>query len=122
MKRDLDLIRYILTEAERRGTPGLSYFEIPTPEGSSLPELLGHVDLLIDAGFVRGEYSGAHSGKCHVERLTWAGHEFLKAMGDDSVWVKAKTAVVSQTGAWTVGLLLEYLKQEGRERLGLLLP
>ena len=122
MKRNLDLIRYILTEAERRGTPGLSYFEIPVPEGSSLPELLAHVDLLIDAGFLRGQYSGAHSGKCHVERLTWAGHEFLDATGDDSLWAKAKSAVITQTGAWTVSLLLEYLKQQGRERLGLPLP
>ena len=122
MKRDLDLIRYILREAESKSASGTSHFEIAPPEGTSLVTLLGHVDLMIDAGFVRGAYSDVSTRRCFVERLTWAGHEFLDAAGDDSVWAKAKSAVITQTGAWTVSLLLEYLKQQGRERLGIPLP
>lgn len=122
MKRDLDLIRYILQEAEANSASGTSHFEIRPPEGTSMVDLLGHADLLIDAGFIDADYSDASTARCYIKRLKWDGHEFLDASRDDSLWKKAKKAVITQTGAWTVSLLLEYLKQTGRDRLGLPIP
>jgi hypothetical protein len=35
-------------------------------------------------------------------RLTYSGHEFLDAARNDSIWEKAKTAVVESTGVLTL--------------------
>ncbi len=122
MKRDLDLIRYILAECQRLGEPGMSYFRVDPPAGRTILELGWHIDLLIDAGLVEADKYDVSQKGCHVRRLTWVGHEFLDAAGDDSLWVTAKKRVVTEAGAWTFSLLFEYLKQEGRDRLGLPIP
>jgi hypothetical protein len=51
---------------------------------------------LIDARFL------PNSAEFHVLGLTYAGHEFLDAARNDTLWVKAKEIVIKNTGTLTV--------------------
>ena len=121
MKRDLDLIRTILLEIEKK-PDGSTYFNVKPPTGVEMRVFMAHLELLIDAGFIKGIVGEYALHKYEINRLTWDGHEFLDAARDNSVWEKAKKRVITETGAWTATLLFEYLKQQGRERLGLPIP
>jgi|ERR1700677_3167259 hypothetical protein len=98
MKRDMDLIRTILLEVEESPSPEGCRIEVP---GRSRDELyynaqLAHEAGLIEARFLRG------STDFHVLRLTYAGHEFLDAARNDTLWVKAKEMVIKNTGTLTI--------------------
>jgi hypothetical protein len=89
MRRDMDLAREMLRQIEARpDIDGWIEFSIP---GRSDAELSYHVQLLAEAGFVAARdisTKGRHDWQ--AVRLTWAGHEFLDAARDDSVWQNAK--------------------------------
>ena len=55
--------------------------------------------------------------------LTWAGHDFLDAMRDDTIWKKAKEKVLAPTGKEIVGasfaVLLGWLRYEAAQKLGI---
>lgn len=115
MKRDMDLIREILLRTENEE-------EYPEAEKGVI---VHHLDLCIEAGLLKGELlPGIDSTPrgAAVERLTWAGYEFLDAARTESVW-KAVKAGVSKAGV-SIGLplLLEALKFEAKKHLGPLLP
>ncbi len=88
MKRDLELIRAILLQIEaadsakeRIGTE--SFLNLNADRNV----IAFHLDLLVDAGFIEGipvTAIGIHD--FYVERLTFAGCDYLDAVRDDSVW------------------------------------
>ncbi|MGO8839441.1 MAG: DUF2513 domain-containing protein [Limisphaerales bacterium] len=49
-------------------------------------------------------------------RLTWAGHDFLDAARNDTIWNKAKDEFLKPGISWTFSILFEWLKQEARQR------
>ena len=85
MKRDMNLIRLLLLETEG---------EDPKPDLSAYTEdqRIYHSALLIEAelvhGVIRTDEIGQPNGTVRL-RLTWAGHEFLDAARNDTVWQKA---------------------------------
>jgi len=113
VKRDMDIIRRLLLRAEA------------APDGQlSIHDALEtyHVRLMIDAGLVDGRISeeittGAprHS---YIHALTWAGHDFLDAARDETLWKKAKQHVIKPGASFTFELLKEWLKAEIRARFG----
>lgn len=111
MKRDMDLIRKILLEAEQDNSDhGLSDFLIP---GFTQEQIGYHVYLLKNAGLVEG-YIGFDNGSVNVgsydiNRMTFAGHDFLDAIRDDVVWTKRKEKVIE----FGVGAFLELVKTLG---------
>ena len=103
MKRDMDLVRCILVEMEKRP------YSLPrtvklSVEGYSDEEITYHTTLLIEAGFIAG--SALH-GKWYPDRLTWMGHEFLDASRDENRWKKAKKIMMDKAG----GVSFEVVKQ-----------
>ena len=61
-------------------------FEYPD---RSQDEILCHVELLIDGGYLDGSILRGRQGqpaKCLVRKLTWNGHEFLASAKNDTVW------------------------------------
>ena len=108
MKRDMDLIRVILHQAENHDLP--NWYSVPfTVEGYEALVVAKHVELLVEAGlikarFLRTDQAGLQAA--YVERLTWAGCEFIEATRDESVYRKAKEVTVAKTG----GLVFEILK------------
>lgn len=94
MKRDMDLIRLILLKIEEEyNTHNILGLSI---DGYSMETVAYHCKLLYEAGFV-SYYKGIQtlSGleDFQVGSITWAGHDFLNTIRDNSVWDKTKKAI-----------------------------
>jgi len=120
MKRDMDLVREILLRIEAH--PKL-WYPISEFADHDLERIQAHITWLCEAGLLR---SDAHTdlllggySKPERVRLTSAGHEFLDAARDDTLWNKAKTVVIKETGGLTLELLRAFLSAQGRQLLGL---
>jgi len=113
MKRDIDLIRLLLLEAEQESAPeGLSTY--------STGHQLYNLELMHDAGLIVATVhkdGGGVTRTVIIERLTWTGHDFLDATRDSKIWKKAKEHVIKPGVSWTFHTLLEFLKREIEQRL-----
>ncbi len=96
----------------------LDHCEYPGYDQKTISE---HVRLLLDAGLVRGELTHFIGGRIsfHVSGLTWNGHDFLDAARDTTIWTKAKATVLKPTASITFDVLLEWLKVQAKQTLGL---
>lgn len=114
MKRDDDLIRDLLFEAEASDQPYLMAFMTMSPSEADLKRHM-HAVWLSDAGFFQEVNDG-------VFRITNQGHDYLAAIRDDGVWQKTKEAA-STAGGVGLGIMKDiavaYVKQELSTRLGL---
>lgn len=121
MKRDLDLVRQILQalEVQEVGRHPGSAFAI---EERDQLEVMFHVHLMEQAGLVLAMRLG-HVGEpiptAFPTSITWAGYEFLDASRDNKIWAKAKKHVIEPAGSVSFSFLLEWLKAEAKNRLGL---
>jgi hypothetical protein len=116
MKRDMELVKAFLLAIE--GSEG----QVEDLKKWSLEERSYHVALLLDASFVLGNTANDADGRPQgyfISRMTWAGHEFLDALRDDTIWKKAKEHVLKPGASWTFDVLKEWAKHEIKERLGL---
>lgn len=111
MKRDMELIRLLLLQQETDEKP---------PDLDKYDERLVVYNLalmkdagLIDAAIVE-DHTGFPSG-ASVIRLTWAGHDFLDATRNQTIWNKAKEVMLKPGISWTFSLLLEFLKAEAKK-------
>src|SRR6188768_2402520 len=98
MKRNMDLIRLLLmrSEGDAEAENAVEQF--------SVEERAYHVQLLIDAGLVEGIVRRGPNGEftgAAVSRLTWAGHDFLQSIRDNTLWNKAKKQVLQSGSSWT---------------------
>jgi hypothetical protein len=116
MKRNMDLVRQLLIRSEGDEEAAIAC------EKFTVEERAYHVQLLIDAGLVEGVVmkgpQGALTGAL-VSRLTWAGHDFLQSVREDTVWKKAKEQVLKPGASWTFEILKEWAKNELKQKLGL---
>lgn len=116
MKRDMDLIRLLLLDTEgEEPKPDLSAF--------NMPQLVYHSALLVEAGLVHGtviESGESQPAAVETLRLTWAGHEFLDAARNETIWKKAGEKIKQSGVQVTVSVLEELLKKLLKESLGLL--
>ena len=114
MKRDMNLIRLLLLETEG---------EEPKPDVSAFTEarLLYHSALLIEAGLVHGTIILDNGQPINTVtlRLTWAGHEFIDAARNDTVWRKALERIKKSGVDVPLSLLKEILTQVLKQSLGL---
>ncbi|NOJ41383.1 DUF2513 domain-containing protein [Bradyrhizobium australiense] len=106
MKRDLDLIREIMLALEnspqlngRASWEGYAS-EFAKLEGHDDDELAYHMMLIIDEGWIEGEYWRT-SGKFALTRITADGHDFLDSTRQPDIWAKAKSIAKSR-GAETL--------------------
>lgn len=90
MKRNWDVIRKVLVRVEEEpdesGNLNSECFDGISPEVA-----VYHIRLLIEAGLLVGscpETTGVPW--CHLQRMTWAGHEFLDAIRRDTVWNRVR--------------------------------
>ncbi len=100
MKRDLDLIRYLLltTEQSDKGVTD----SILVNQRYDIKDIAFHTELLIDRGLVSGlvEYDGFRTTPLSVEitRITWEGYDYLDSIRSDKVWSKAKDVICKSVG------------------------
>jgi hypothetical protein len=119
MKRNFTLIRDILSDAQK--AEPLSHLRGFSSEGVSEAEIAEHVEILIEAGLLKGEVKRSPGGRTLVlvSRLTWAGHDFLDAMGDESIWARAKESILKPAGGVAFDVLLDWLKWQAKKQLGM---
>lgn len=119
MKRDFELIHQLLLELEEEeaSSQGLAITEMYL-DNRLMQE---HAALVVEAGLAHGHVVRTLGGEVDVflERLTWAGHDFLDATRDATLWAKAKRVMAERGGGVTFDLLLAWLKKEAAEKLGL---
>lgn len=113
MKRDMDLIREILRAVEAcEDSYGINS---PIIKGHTEAQTAYHLSLLVDGGLIEvknvaeefqqeDEYIGIN--------LTWDGQDFLNVARDDSLWKKAKEAVINSGVGFTVQSLLAWMKSQ----------
>lgn len=120
MKRDMNLVREILVWAENQEHGSMN--KNPEIPEYTEEEIAYHIYLMNKAGLVKAVETtsfGDKSPNAILLEVTWDGHEFLNAAKDDTIWEKAKTTLFKTSTSLTFDLLLEWLKAEGRQKLGL---
>ena len=120
MKRDLDLIRRIMTDIEDLPA-GERYTSTSYPGGYDVATVYHHIRLLIDEKLVEGHVVDVMRAMppLVVTGLTWKGHDFVDAARNDSVWAKAKETVLRPTVSFTFDLLRQWLIAYAKQPLGL---
>ncbi len=119
MKRDMDLARSILFAIEANENDPLGWIELDIP-GRSPEEVGYHVMILAEAGLIEAQDLSTMSGfDCKPKRLTWHGHEFLDAARSDTLWERAKSKTLKETGGLSLDLLKATLLHLGKQALGL---
>lgn len=132
MKRDMELVRALLLAVEGKGDEYGSLFVNAETDRDALGladysahQLMYHLGLLQQAGFVEGSaLHGEGAGEFNVERLTWAGHEFLDDVRDPKIWKLTKEGA-KQAGIGSVALIGELAKgyaKQMAQSIGLPLP
>ena len=111
----MDLIRALLLALERDddNPPEIAKY--------SQKEVAYNAALIIEAGLAEGAV--AEGGfteilRADLDRLTWAGHDFLDAARDETLWTKAKEKVMKPGASFTFEIIKEWLKAEIRQRFG----
>lgn len=107
MKRDMELVRELLLSVESDNDFA------PLVEQHSLEVVLGHLEIMMDAKLLVGRIYRDTNGdlkSAFVQRLTWAGHEFLDNARNDTVWRNVVSKVKSAALTVSFEVLAELLK------------
>jgi len=108
----------VMLAAEKSKDP----YELVDPKfaGHDETEISYHIALLDDAGLLHGQDRSAIGVfRWSAGALTWAGHEFVESVRDDSVWKEA-LAITAKSGNGTVfEILKKALMQVLEKRAGL---
>jgi len=118
MKRDMDLCRQILLAAESVGGDSTSILrELREQDDKKVFEhaVLLREAKLIDVTIERGQ----HQVVWKINRLTWAGHDFLDASRDEGRWVKIKDRLGDAWSTVSFTLLKEMLDDLAKKAFGL---
>jgi hypothetical protein len=113
MKRDMDLIREILLRAEE--TPAGSRWVAESLLGHNTAEVVEHVKLLIDAGYVDGRTVTSEAAM--ILRITHDGHEFIDASREPTRWEKAKAKALSAGVPISITVMKAILDQLIKEHI-----
>ncbi len=115
---NLELIRDILIDVEATA-PGKVTFGFNYPERAERTdkEILCHVELLIDEGYLDGSVIPGDEGPvdCAVRKITWKGHEFLANAKNDTVW-KRVISEAKEKGTSTSMVVIQGLLAKAAEK------
>lgn len=120
MRRDMDLVRTILTGiADAGGDVSAGMF---ADERHGFDEVAYHFDImqqagLIDASLVRD--IGGNVIRAEAHSLTWEGKDFLDAVRSDKVWHRVKERIGGTVGSVSLAVVKEVAVSVARLMLGL---
>lgn len=106
MKRDMDLFREILLEAERVPSDGM--WSARPLLGHDARDVVAHIELLQDAGLVD---SRTRDDDGVILRITNDGHDFLEASKQQTLWETAKAKTKELGVPVTISVLKAILTQ-----------
>jgi hypothetical protein len=124
MTRDMELIRKIFAEIQKRKEVRPKILEIPDVEEAILAR---HLEMLLSAGYIEGFRSaplGPSLPIILVTDLSWDGHDFAAVLANDTVWAKLKkTFSASELETLPFGIIKDagkgLLAQWVKSKLGL---
>ena len=98
MKRDWDIIRSTLSDAEVL-PPGMTLMSSADNDEDLIEA--EHMALLVDAGLCYGIVQRSESGTAYVSitGMTWAGFDFYDSIQQDSAWEKVKAVLLKHGGS-----------------------
>ena len=99
MKRDMDLVRFILLSAEA-STEVLDLGAILS-YGCDAETAAYHVELMASYGLIESSVTYAFGSKptiVEVTGITWEGYDYLDAIRSDKVWHRAAKAIKDTVG------------------------
>ena len=118
MIRDMDLIRTVLLEIEKRDWAHC-HDEIKI-DGYTEEQISYHLKLLTEAGLVEGIDATTRGGlEWFPGPLTWAGHEFLDTARNDTVWNNVKDEVKKKAVSAPLEIIVDLLKRGVKGLFGL---
>jgi hypothetical protein len=110
MNRDMNLVRKILLEIEnQRSGYAPNNFAV---EGYTQERIRYHAYIMMQGGLIEGidrTDLDSTSPQAIPKNLTWAGHEFLEAARNDTIWKKAMDIVKEKGGTITITALSQLL-------------
>ena len=120
MTRDFDLIRKILIAVQAEPAGSVLY-SVNIDNEYNENVVNEHIDLLVDGGLLKGQVLRPLDEivSFTVYGLTWQGHDFIQATGNETLWNKAGDIVKDKGGAITFDLLKELVTSLARNALGL---
>lgn len=111
MNRDMELIREILLDVKRRNTLEEKPVRI---DGYDETVVARHVELLFEAGYLDGRnltvLASAGPATIVVKDMSWAGHDFIAVLENQTVWNQIKNQFPA---AQLAGLPLDVIKTVG---------
>ena len=108
MRRDMDLVRFLLVATEEAEKP-LTLFDLLDSDWSP-DEIVYHVGLMSARGLLDASASVGASGKSsavYIKGLTWDGCDYLDAIRDEGVWLRTKKLVKEAVGSTTMAVIKE---------------
>ena len=120
MRRNIDLVREIMLaiEASPDDEPASIRLDHRTYNDIMLSH---HVHALHEAGLVHAIESHRSDSSVWVPHsLTWAGHEFLVLVRDNTTWQELKQAAGAQNDDVSFEIIKALALQKARQRVGLL--
>jgi hypothetical protein len=115
MQRNIDLLRQLLFDVERRGASSAIDSLRCDLRHDTDERVRYHLRLLIDAGFLKE--AGQTSVGTPCVRLTHAGQEFIELARSDARWREAKAIVLAATGGVTLTILKKLLNKWASRRV-----
>lgn len=128
MKRDLELVKEILSFFEQRESDKMinvkdiingSEIAITGYEGRLISD---HIDVMYEAGLIEGYGERAKDGRLiqvYPTRLTWEGHEFIAAAKNQTAWAKLKKQFKSSSSAIPFNVAQKLLQKYIESEVGL---
>lgn len=113
LRRDMDILRRLLI-AIAEGRSDI--------EGTSEDEIKFHLGLMIEAGILRGhsEWLGQEIPRTvRIEGISWAGHDFLAAIRDETIWNRVKTALSKIGGQAAFDVITALCIATGKQATGI---
>lgn len=125
MKRDMELVRDILTSVEDLESPDdiTSASKIADRLGGTSKEKVQyHVEIMNEGGLLDATLTHDSGGgviSATVSRMTWEGHEFLDAARNSDIWAQVQNAASEKSLSLTMDVMKHALKHYTEEKLGL---
>jgi hypothetical protein len=118
MKRDTELIRKILLFLEENATP--EHTTEVKISGHSEEEIMYHMKLLLDNGYIEGYDSSPVKGiYISPTGLTWTGHDFLDTVRSENIWRETKKKLAEQGGSMPLEIVKAVAIQIAAKAMGL---
>lgn len=105
MKLDIELLKLLMIQAEGEESPDISAY---TKE-----QILYHKNKMLDAGWAIGQplHGDDKLLAVAIDDLTFAGHQALEVMRNNTAWSKIKASVQKHGGALTITILKSLISQ-----------